>query len=209
MSSSQLRRPWRALAGLLLVVPALGGPHVDQVHSLMEPPPPKVERPRVSSPVVASPRLQRPGLAGLAMQLASPARTLLLLPAAFVALYACFPEQMARLALHVLCFFGSLFEPFDTVLPPKHPLRFFVRHVQHARRQYEVKHGLEGLRSPMQFFDEADDVEDDDGEEEEGDGEAGEEGADGAATEADTGAKTEEVADEAEPGEDAGGRSLK
>merc|ERR1719272_2606575 len=75
-----------------------------------------------------------------------------------------FPEPMARFALHVLCFLGSLFEPFDTVLPAKHPLRFFVDQVQHARRAFEVKHGLEGLRTPMSFFDEAEDGEDCEGE---------------------------------------------
>jgi len=76
----------------------------------------------------------------------------------------------------VLCFLGSLFEPFDTVLPAKHPLRFFVDQVQHARRAFEVKHGLEGLRTPMSFFDEADDDEGGDGEDDEdggdGDGDA-------------------------------------
>ena len=71
----------------------------------------------------------------------------------------------------VLCFLGSLFEPFDTVLPAKHPLRFFVDQVQHARRAFEVKHGLEGLRGgPMNFFDDADDEADDADAEEGGDG---------------------------------------
>ena len=70
----------------------------------------------------------------------------------------------------VLCFLGSLFEPFDTVLPAKHPLRFFVDQVQHARRAFEVKHGLEGLRSPMNFFDETDDEVDDAEEDGDGDG---------------------------------------
>ena len=75
----------------------------------------------------------------------------------------------------MLCFLGSLFEPFDTVLPAKHPLRFFVDQVQHARRAFEVKHGLEGLRTPMSFFDEADDDEGgegEDGEDGEGEGDA-------------------------------------
>ena len=88
----------------------------------------------------------------------------------------CQPPQLCLPPPQVLCFLGSLFEPFDTVLPAKHPLRFFVDQVQHARRAFEVKHGLEGLRTPMSFFDEADDDEGGDGEDDEdggdGDGDA-------------------------------------
>ena len=82
------------------------------------------------------------------------------------------PIALCLPPLQVLCFLGSLFEPFDTVLPAKHPLRFFVDQVQHARRAFEVKHGLEGLRTPMSFFDEADDDEGGDGEDDGDDGDA-------------------------------------
>ena len=93
----------------------------------------------------------------------------------------------------MLCFLGSLFEPFDTVLPAKHPLRFFVDQVQHARRAFEVKHGLEGLRTPMSFFDEADDDEGGDGEDDEdGDGDGD---GDGDAVDA---AEAAEAAEEAQ-----------
>ena len=80
--------------------------------------------------------------------------------------------QRICFGLQVLCFLGSLLEPFDTVLPAKHPLRFLVDQVQHARRAFEVKHGLEGLRTPMSFFDEADDDEGGDGEDDGDDGDA-------------------------------------
>ena len=228
---------WR---GAMLVLLAAAQPCVaiDPVHSMMEPPPPKLQRPRVSRPVVGG--LQR---AGILASLSSP--SLLLLPAALMGLAVAFPEPMARLALHVLqpaqnadsnsgrqglglasaspaqwrvggpphlrwshscsacsqrldcsrkaqsrprlpcvfqcrgppplqvlCFLGSLLEPFDTVLPAKHPLRFLVDQVQHARRAFEVKHGLEGLRTPMSFFDEADDDEGGDGEDDGDDGDA-------------------------------------
>ena len=151
----------------LLVLLAAAQPCVaiDPVHSMMEPPPPKLQRPRVSRPVVGG--LQR---AGILASLSSP--SLLLLPAALMGLAVAFPEPMARFALHVLCFLGSLLEPFDTVLPAKHPLRFLVDQVQHARRAFEVKHGLEGLRTPMSFFDEADDDEGGDGEDDGDDGDA-------------------------------------
>merc|ERR1740117_2539308 len=155
----------RAMLLVLAALPLCAA--IDPVHSMMELPPPKLQRPRVSSPVVGGPRLQR---AGLLAALLSPSRALLLLPAALMGLAVAFPEPMARFALHVLCFLGSLFEPFDTGLPAKHPLRFFVDQVQHARRAFEVKHGLEGLRSPMNFFDDADDEADDADAEEGGDG---------------------------------------
>ena len=183
-----------AVLAVALAAPlCLCGPQVDPVHKLMEPPPPKVERPRVKSPVVAGPRLHAPGLAGLLGRLASPSKALLLLPAAIVGLALTFPEPMARLALHVLCFLGSLFEPFNDVLPQKHPLKFFVQQVQHARRAYEVKHGLEGLRSPMQFFDDDDHTEVDDDEAD--DDEGADEGADGAEAESEAEGEASEGAE--------------
>ena len=85
---------WR---GAMLVLLAAAQPCVaiDPVHSMMEPPPPKLQRPRVSRPVVGG--LQR---AGILASLSSP--SLLLLPAALMGLAVAFPEPMARLALHVL-----------------------------------------------------------------------------------------------------------
>ena len=91
---------WRPVLLLLLATPPLCAT-IDTVHSMMEPPPPKLQRPRVSRPVVGGQRLQRGGLAGLAMQLSSPSRALLLLPAALMGLAVAFPEPMARFALHV------------------------------------------------------------------------------------------------------------
>lgn len=119
-------RPSVALLALSATV-ALAAPQTDPVHRLMEPPPPKTQLPRVSSPVVSS--MKRAGVAGLLGRLLSPGGMLLLLPAALAGLAVVNPELMSRLALHVLCFIGSLFEPFDTVLPPKHPLRFFITQV--------------------------------------------------------------------------------
>ena len=88
-------RRWRAVL-LVLAAPQLCAA-IDPVHSMMEPPPPKLQRPRVSSPVVGGQRLQR---AGILASLSSP--SLLLLPAALVGLAMAFPEPMARFALHVL-----------------------------------------------------------------------------------------------------------
>jgi len=139
---------------VLAVAPLLahGAPHADAIHAHMEPAPPKADLPRVSSPVVGD-RMRR---VGLLAKLASPKSALLMLPAAIAGLALAYPEPMARFFLHVLCFLGSLFEPFDSVLPQKHPLRVFIAQVQDARRAYEVKHGLVGMRDPMHFFDEDD-----------------------------------------------------
>ena len=90
-------RRWRAVL-LVLAAPQLCAA-IDPVHSMMEPPPPKLQRPRVSSPVVNGQRLQR---AGILASLSSPSRVLLLLPAALMGLAVAFPEPMARFALHVL-----------------------------------------------------------------------------------------------------------
>ena len=119
-----------ALALALSVTVVLCAPQTDPVHRLMEPPPSKTQLPRVSSPVVSS--MKRAGLAGALGQLVSLRSTLLLLPAALAGLAVVNPELMSRLALHVLCFIGSLFEPFDAVLPAKHPLRFFITQVRVA-----------------------------------------------------------------------------
>ena len=114
------RRLKRSVAG-----GALGGPpKMDPVHSLMEPPPPRQQLPRVNSPIVGQ-RVQRTGLAVLLGQLTSPRRALVLLTAAVAGLAVVHPERVARAVLHILCFIGSLFEPFDSVMPAKHPLRFF------------------------------------------------------------------------------------
>ena len=48
------------------------------------------------------------------------------------------PSQL----LHFIFFIGSLFEPYDSLLPKKSFLKFFIRAVQKAKRDYDVKHGL-------------------------------------------------------------------
>jgi hypothetical protein len=93
MARGEMAR-WRA-ALLVLLAAAQPCVAIDPVHSMMEPPPPKLQRPRVSRPVVGG--LQR---AGILASLSSP--SLLLLPAALMGLAVAFPEPVARFALHVL-----------------------------------------------------------------------------------------------------------
>lgn len=95
MAAARWPTRWHAVL-LVLAAPQLCAA-IDPVHSMMEPPPPKLQRPRVSSPVVGGQRLQR---AGILASLSSP--SLLLLPAALMGLAVAFPEPMARFALHVL-----------------------------------------------------------------------------------------------------------
>lgn len=50
--------------------------------------------------------------------------------------------------------------------------------MQHAKRSYEVKHGLVGMRDPMHFFDDEPPVEDGDGDADEADADADSEDGD-------------------------------
>ena len=50
--------------------------------------------------------------------------------------------------------------------------------MQHAKRAYEVKHGLVGMRDPMHFFDDEPPVEDGDADEVDAGDDAGEGGED-------------------------------
>jgi len=150
---------WHGLA--LLVVSGSGAvPEVDHVHMQMEPPPPAAHRPKLSNPLGSSLPARAGGGLGALRLLVSPKRSLALLPAALLAMYMLSPGLLTKLWLHVLCCFGSLIEPFDSVLPPRSVLRPFVTLVQRARRSYEDEHGLTHLREG-QFFDDEDSAESD------------------------------------------------
>ena len=100
-------------------------PAVDHVHSLMEPAQPKPRAPRLKSPYGGNPA-DRSALVSLS-RLVTPKTTLMVLPAVCVGMAAVCPDVLARLLMHVICFFGSLFEPFDGVLPQQGVLRSLVR----------------------------------------------------------------------------------
>lgn len=164
----------------ILAQPAIAMPSgVDSVHAHMEPPPPYPKRPFVRHPLGA--QLQGSGLIAAAGRLVTRKRLLALLPAAIVTASFTYPGAMERLLLHVICIIGSLFEPFDSVLPKRSPLRFFIKAVQDAKRAYDVKHGLVSI-DDQTFFDEEDSppLEEEQGDAVEGEEESGEADAAGA-----------------------------
>lgn len=129
-------------------MPQFGGPEIDRVHKIMEPAHPKPVAPRLKSPVA-------PGL-----RLVTPRNALMVTPAALVALAFAAPDLLARLLLQVVCFFGSLIEPFDPLLPQKGLLRTLVTTVKSAKRAWYIKQGLPDP-SDTSFMDDDDDEDDD------------------------------------------------
>mmetsp|Transcript_39947 Transcript_39947/g.105559 ORF Transcript_39947/g.105559 Transcript_39947/m.105559 type:complete len:190 (+) Transcript_39947:110-679(+) len=129
---------------VLLCLPlASAAPSVDAVHSLMEA---AIERPKL-------PRLRIPGR-GIGA-LVTPKNAAVLLPAVLGGMAIAVPDALAGLLVQLICFFGSLFEPFDSVLPERGLLRSMVNTVQRAKKAYNVKHGLVQI-DEQQFFDEED-----------------------------------------------------
>ena len=56
-------------------------------------------------------------------RLVTPQRTLIMLPAVWAAMVMLRPDLLARLLLQLICYLGSLFEPFDGLLPQHGLLR--------------------------------------------------------------------------------------
>ena len=137
---------WRA-AFALLCLPALSSarPALDAVHSLMEA---AIERPRL-------PHLKLPTRHSGLGALLTPKRAVVLLPAVLGGMAVVCPDVLAGLLVQLICYIGSLFEPFDSVLPEKGLLRTLVTTVQRAKKAYNVKHGLISI-DEQQFFDDED-----------------------------------------------------
>lgn len=89
-------------------------------------------------------------------RLLSPKSLPALLPAVLGGMAVACPDVLARILLQLVCYLGSLLEPFDTVLPEKGLMRSLVTTVQRAKKAYNVKHGLVTIEDG-QFFDEEDD----------------------------------------------------
>ena len=88
-------------------MPQAGGSGFDAVHRLMEP----------AHPVPKAPRLKSPyGGGGLVGRVLSPRTALLAVPASMVAMAFTAPDMLAKLLLHIYCFFASLIEPFDPLV---------------------------------------------------------------------------------------------
>ena len=142
---------WRvalSAACLLACAHAMPSKGVDRVHTLMEPAHPVPAAPRLKNPVAP------PGLL-------TPQKAVLLLPAAFVGLAVAAPDLLARLLLQLICFFGSLIEPFDPLLPQTGLLRTIVTTVKSAKRAWYIKQGLPDPNDTS-FMDDDDDDDDDD-----------------------------------------------
>lgn len=155
-------------------------PQLDPVHTHMESPPPKVQRPHVRSPFARS--------------VISPKRVTALVPAACVGLRFFAPALSTKIFFHLICFLGALFEPFEMVLPKRSLLLGFIHQMRDARNAYDDKHGIP--RMQQQFFEE---------EEEEGGGVGGAaaDGADAGADAEEEEAQEEEAQEEAETDEGA------
>ena len=132
-----------------------------------------IERPKL-------PHLRIPNRGGLSALL-SPKRAVIVLPAVLGGMAVACPDVLTALLVQLICYLGSLFEPFDSVLPEKGLLRSLVTTVQRAKKAYNVKYGLVTI-DEQQFFDEEDApteeeaasaAEGGDGEEEEQEEEAG------------------------------------
>ena len=113
-------------------------PQLDPVHTHMESPPPKVQRPHVRSPFARS--------------VISPKRVTALVPAACVGLRFFAPALSTKIFFHLICFLGALFEPFEMVLPKRSLLLGFIHQMRDARNAYDDKHGIP--RMQQQFFEE-------------------------------------------------------
>ena len=154
-STPHMQRSRRATAQLALAACLLACSHAmpqankgaDRVHRLMEP----------AHPKPAAPRLKNPTAVG---HLITPGKALMLMPAALVAMAFAAPDMLARLVLQVICFFGSLIEPFDPLLPEKGLLRTLVTTVKSAKRAWYIKQGLPDP-SDTSFMDDDDDDDDD------------------------------------------------
>jgi hypothetical protein len=136
-----------AYAVTLLCLPALSSarPAVDAVHSLMEA---AIERPKL-------PHLKLPTRHSGLGALLTPKRAVVLLPAVLGGMAVVCPDVLAGLLVQFICYIGSLFEPYDSVLPEKGLLRTLVTTVQRAKKAYNVKHGLISI-DEQQFFDDED-----------------------------------------------------
>ena len=134
-----------AAAAVLMAAAAAAHP-VDAAHKLMEPSHPVPRSPHVRLPY------ERVG------KLVTPRNALLLTPAALGGMAVLCPDVLARLLVQVLCFFGSLIEPFDTLLPKEGPVRALVTTVKQAKRAYNIKHGIPSL-DDQQFFEDEDEDE--------------------------------------------------
>jgi hypothetical protein len=104
-------------------------PAADRVHNLMEAAHPKPRAPRLNIPYAPS-------------GLITARSALIALPAALGGMAVLWPDTLARLLIQVLCYIGSLLEPFDSLLPETGVFRSLVNTVKQAKRAYNVKHGI-------------------------------------------------------------------
>lgn len=173
----------------MLLATAVSSAPVDSVHRHMEPAMDLPRSPRLRSP------LPQGGLSG-ALAL-TPQRAAVLLPAAIGGMAIACPDLLAKVLVQLICFIGSLLEPFDMILPAKGLLRTMVTTVQRAKKAYNVKHGLVSI-DEQQFFDDEDEAEaviDDDAENDSVDASASDAAASDDAADADAGDATADASD--------------
>ena len=153
-----LRRCWLVL--IALCAAAAAPPSVDSVHGLMERAHPRPRAPRLRNPAgAAASAAGRAGVLTLVGRAVTPRRALAVLPAALIGMAIACPDLLAQLLLQVVCFVGSLFEPYETFLPEGSLLLSFAKSVKAMKKAYAVKHGLPSI-DDQHFFDDDDDDED-------------------------------------------------
>ncbi|KAL1507050.1 hypothetical protein AB1Y20_007912 [Prymnesium parvum] len=146
-----------ALRVALLLLAALEATAIDAVHKHMEPAPPYPTKPFVRHPLGASAAVRSTGLLAAAARVVRGKGLMVLLPVTIGAAVVTNPEMAERVLLHLICFIGSLFEPYDSILPKNSFLKFFIKAVQKAKRDYDVKYGLVSIEDQT-FFDSEDEL---------------------------------------------------
>ncbi|EOD28059.1 hypothetical protein EMIHUDRAFT_235264 [Emiliania huxleyi CCMP1516] len=108
------------------------GPAIDASHAMMEPPPAKQPRPYVRPP--AGSRLAAgSGVYRKLLSVSTPRSAATLAAAAVTITCLVSRSAASRLVLHIMCFIGSLLEPFDSVLPKRSALRPFIEQARRVR----------------------------------------------------------------------------
>lgn len=132
----------RAAALALLVASLRAAAAIDAVHKYMEAAPPYPSRPYVRNPLGLQTAVCGTGLLASARHFVNRKGLIAILPVTLGAAVLTRPSLVTRLLLHIICCIGSLLEPYDSLLPKNSFLKFFIRTVQKAKRDYDLKYGL-------------------------------------------------------------------
>jgi hypothetical protein len=140
-----------ACIGLTIAILAMPGtqPSIDSAHALMEPPPEHQPRPYVRPPAgSAVAAVLGSGMYRKLVALSRPRSALTLVAAVLLLTCLASPSTASALLLHIICFIGSLVEPFDSVLPNKFFLRPFIAQVSRVPERANARQSGSRVRLP-------------------------------------------------------------